>query len=104
MVPLNQKEFIIDLIKALRCKVILVSRNYLGSINHSLMTARICRQEHLDVAGWIFNDRYLDYEREVSTWSGYPYIGSVPKAQDIEGYFIDQQAALLKESLMRILC
>ena len=43
MVPLNEKEFVIDLVKDLDARLILVSRNYLGSINHSLMTAAICR-------------------------------------------------------------
>ena len=34
MVPLNEKEFMFDLIQKLNARVILVSRNYLGSINH----------------------------------------------------------------------
>ena len=37
LVPLNNDEFIVDLIKKLEARVILVSRNYLGSINHSLL-------------------------------------------------------------------
>ncbi len=60
MVPLNETEFVIDLMKQLDAKLILVSRNYLGSINHSLMTAEICRSHGLDVAGWVFNDQYLE--------------------------------------------
>ncbi|MEI6184788.1 MAG: dethiobiotin synthase, partial [Bacteroidota bacterium] len=32
MVPLNEQEFVIDLIERLKAKVILVSKNYLGSI------------------------------------------------------------------------
>jgi len=43
MVPLNEKEFMFDLISALDAEVVLVSRNYLGSINHSLLTAALCR-------------------------------------------------------------
>ncbi len=43
MVPLNEQEFVIDLVKMLDARLVLVSRNYLGSINHSLMTATICR-------------------------------------------------------------
>src|ERR1700730_4324989 len=62
MVPLNKKEFVIDLIKQLDASVILVSRNYLGSINHSLLTAAACKKYDLKVMGWIFNDQYLDYE------------------------------------------
>ena len=78
MVPLNEKEFVIDLVKQLDARLVLVSRNYLGSINHSLMTAALCQSHGLDVAGWIFNDNYLDYEQEIAGWSGYPALFSLP--------------------------
>src|ERR1700753_1865673 len=38
MVPLNNNFLMIDLIKKLNAEVILVSRNYLGSINHTLLS------------------------------------------------------------------
>jgi dethiobiotin synthetase len=78
MVPLNGQEFVINLIKILDAKLVLVSRNYLGSINHSLMTAAICRSHGLDVAGWVFNDQYMNYEHEIVHWSGYPGLFSLP--------------------------
>jgi dethiobiotin synthetase len=78
MVPLNETEFVYDLIEELDARVILVSRNYLGSINHSLMTAEICRTKGLDVMGWIFNDQYMNYESEIVRWSGYPSLFSLP--------------------------
>ncbi len=78
MVPLNEQEFVIDLVKMLDARLVLVSRNYLGSINHSLMTAAICRDHGVDVAGWVFNDQYMNYEQEIVRWSGYPSIFSVP--------------------------
>src|SRR6187399_2352796 len=53
LVPLNQQEFVVDLVRRLDARVILVSRNYLGSINHSLLTAAVCQAHGLDVAGWI---------------------------------------------------
>jgi dethiobiotin synthetase len=84
--------------------VILVSRNYLGSINHSLLTARVCKAAGLNVAGWIFNDRYLHYEEQIVHWSGYPRIASIPKAETINKAFINTQAALLKETLLQKLC
>jgi dethiobiotin synthetase len=83
MVPLNEKEFMIDLIKLLDARLVLVSRNYLGSINHSLISANICRSRNLDVAGWIFNDQYLDYAEEIADWSGYPIIFSLPALDQI---------------------
>ena len=104
LVPLNENEFVIDLARALKCKVILVSRNYLGSINHSLLTARVCSEAGLDVAGWIFNDRYLDYEDQIAAWSGYPKIASIPYATEINASFISTQAGLLKEKFLQQLC
>jgi dethiobiotin synthetase len=100
LVPLNKKEFVIDLIKKMRADVILVSRNYLGSINHSLMTALVCKKFDLQVKGWIFNDQYLDYENEIVNWSGYQKLGSVPRAADVSRTFIQQQAELLKKTLI----
>jgi dethiobiotin synthetase len=78
MVPLNEQEFVIDLVKMLDARLVLVSRNYLGSINHSLTTAAICRSNGLDVAGWVFNDQYMNYEHDIVRWSGYPALFSVP--------------------------
>ena len=78
MVPLNEQEFVIDLVRMLDARLVLVSRNYLGSINHSLMTATICRNYGLDVVGWVFNDHYLNYEHEIVRWSGFPSLFSVP--------------------------
>ena len=103
MVPLNEKEFVVNLIKKLNAKVILVSRNYLGSINHSLLTALVCKQYKLDVIGWIFNDQYLGYENEIVQWSGFPKIASVPFSKNINTEFIDDQANQIKQSLINLL-
>lgn len=103
MVPLNDHEFVVDLIKKINAKVILVSRNYLGSINHSLLTAMVCKQHELDVIGWIFNDQYLEYEDEIVDWSGFPKIASVPFGKNINKDFITEQANLIKPSLLKYL-
>ena len=99
LVPLNESEFVADLIKALGAKVILVSRNYLGSINHSLLTARVCREMGLPVMGWIFNDQYLNYEEEIVRWSNFPKIASVPFMKTENGIFIEAQTAAIHQQL-----
>lgn len=103
MVPVNDNEFIIDVIEQLKAKVILVSRNYLGSINHSLLTANICKQRGIDVLGWIFNDQYLDYENEIVSWSGYPKIGSIPFTEMLDKAFVKAQADAIRLSLQQLL-
>jgi len=103
LVPLNNDEFILDLIKKLDARVILVSRNYLGSINHSLLTAAVCKTNNVDVIGWLFNDQYMHYESEIEQWSGYKKIGSIPAATTINKAFVKEQAMLIKDQLKSIL-
>lgn len=55
MVPLNNQETNLDLIKQLGLPVILISRNYLGSINHTLLSAEILKLNNISVKGLIFN-------------------------------------------------
>ncbi len=100
MVPLNENEFVIDLIEKLNAGVILVSRNYLGSINHSLLTAHVCRQRKINVLGWIFNDLFMQYEDEIVQWSGFKKIASVPYTANVSKEFICEQAMFIKEKLV----
>jgi dethiobiotin synthetase len=100
LVPLNENLMVADLIRKLNAKVILVSRNYLGSINHSLLTAAYCKQHGIDVAGWIFSDDYLAYESEIVKWSGIPSLGSVPHLKRVDRYSVRRQAGLLRNKLM----
>jgi dethiobiotin synthetase len=55
MVPLNDKEFIIDLIAQLKAPVVLVANLYLGSINHTLLTIEALKKRKLSIKGIIFN-------------------------------------------------
>jgi dethiobiotin synthetase len=103
LVPLNQREFVLDLGIRLKAKTILVSRNYLGSINHSLLTARAARFAGLDIAGWIFNDQYLNYEEEIVRWSSIPKIASIPFQQDPGKEFILEQASMIRPMLYKML-
>lgn len=103
MVPLNEHEMVIDLIRKLNAKVILVSRNYLGSINHSLLTANLCRQKGIRVMGWIFNDQFMDYEDDIVQWTGYPKLASIGKLGDIHPSVISEEARKIKEKLLQFL-
>jgi len=55
MVPLNDNFLMIDLIKKLDAEVILVSKNYLGSINHTLMSAGILNSRGIKLNRLIFS-------------------------------------------------
>lgn len=55
LVPLNDEHCIIDLAEHLQLPVFLVSRHYLGSINHTLMSVETLRQRGIPIAGLAFN-------------------------------------------------
>src|SRR6478609_6633469 len=53
-VPLNDTDCVIDLIQK-DYKVIVVSRHYLGSINHTLLTVEALQNRKLTIAGIVFS-------------------------------------------------
>ena len=55
MVPLNDQQTNLDLIKHLNLPVILVSKNYLGSLNHTLLSYELLKQHGIPMAGIVFN-------------------------------------------------
>lgn len=55
MVPLNDKDLIADLIAYLNLSVIVVSRNYLGSINHTILTINELKRRNIPILGIVFN-------------------------------------------------
>lgn len=103
MVPLNKKKMILNLIKELKATVIVVSKNELGSINHSLLTAAVLKKEKVNVAGWIFTEEYKSYENEIANWSGFPVIASVKHLPVISREIIKEQAKLMRPLLNSLL-
>jgi dethiobiotin synthetase len=84
MVPLNNKDLIIDLIKKLDVEVILVSQNYLGSINHTLLSLESLKVRNLKVKGVIFNGNpNLETENYILNYSGAKYLGRINEHQQI---------------------
>ncbi|NII82827.1 MULTISPECIES: dethiobiotin synthase [unclassified Pedobacter] len=85
MVPLNEKELIIDLIKKLEVEVILVSQNYLGSINHTLLSVNLLKQYEIPIKGIIFNgDENAETERFILQYSKIKKLGSIPSLKNID--------------------
>jgi dethiobiotin synthetase len=84
MVPLNDNALIIDLIKQLNAQVILVSQNYLGSINHTLLSLSMLKQYEIPVLGIIFNgDKDIYSKTYILNYSGVKELGHVPTLDSI---------------------
>ena len=83
LVPLNDTNVIADLITQLDAEVILVSNHYLGSINHTLLTAGELKRRNIRVKGIIFNGASnLETENIILKHTGYKTLLHVyPEAQ-----------------------
>ena len=78
MVPLNNNACIIDMIPPLDCEVVLVSRNYLGSINHTLLSIEALQQRNIPIKGIIFNGQEnKDTESVILKMTGVSLLGRV---------------------------
>ncbi len=97
MVPINEKgEMVVDLIKNFADEAILVSKNYLGSINHTLMSIEILKQKTIKIKGLIFNGKSNpESERIIEKLSGLKIIGKIPYTKQLNQTFIKQQALKL---------
>ena len=97
MVPINEEELMLDLIKTLNAKVIVVSQNYLGSINHTLLTLEVRKAREIEVEGLIFNGAANEEsERYISTYSGIPILGRIPQLENLDKESVQRAGAHLQ--------
>lgn len=102
MVPLSKNYLVIDLIKYLEASVILVSKNYLGSINHTLLSIEALKQRGIDVLGVVFNGKnFYDNEEIIHHFAHVTLLGEIDKATELNKDFIKTQAEKLKLSLLQ---
>lgn len=99
LVPLNDTHTNIDLIQHLKVPVILVSRHYLGSINHTLLSVEALRQRNIPLLGIIFNGHaHPETERSISHFSKAKILGRVEEEERIDVDMVDRHARLLDVS------
>lgn len=58
LVPLNDKDFVIDIAKKFDAEVVLVCRNYLGCINHSLLSIDFLIKNNFRIKGLVLNGTF----------------------------------------------
>ena len=101
-VPLNNSDCVIDLIQP-DYKVIVVSRHYLGSINHTLMTIEILKSRNLNVAGIVFSgDENKATESIILEKTNVPMIGRIDNEPYFDQNVIKYYADLFRENLLNL--
>lgn len=99
LVPLNDQHTIADLIKP-DYKVIVVSRHYLGSINHTLTTVEAIRNRNIPIAGILFNgDENPATESIILSKTGLRNLGRIGNEPYFDQRVITEYAEELREVL-----
>jgi dethiobiotin synthetase len=100
MVPLNSTEFVIDLIRKLDAEAVLVIQNYLGSINHSLLSIDALKHRNIKIMGLVFNGPPHKLSEDIILgYSGLPLLGRVAKEAEITKETISKYAAEFRKNV-----
>lgn len=100
-VPLNSIDTIIDLIQP-DYKVVVVSRHYLGSINHTMLTIEALQHRNLQIAGIIFSGENPSTEKFVLEKTGVKMLGRIDNEPYFDKNVILEYAATFKDNLEAI--
>lgn len=102
LVPLNDTETIADLIQS-DYKVIVVSRHYLGSINHTLLTIEAIKNRKITIAGIIFNgDENQATESIILSKTGIKMIGRINDEPYFDANVVAEYADAFRENLQNL--
>ncbi|MFC4816524.1 dethiobiotin synthase [Flavobacterium sp. GCM10023249] len=102
LVPLNETDCVIDLIQP-DYKVIVVSRHYLGSINHTLLTIEALKSRKIEVGGIIFNgDKNASTESIIVSKTGVKMIGRIENEPYFDTNVIAYYADLFRDNLLTL--
>jgi len=101
-VPINNTDCVIDLIQP-DYKVIVVSRHYLGSINHTLLTIEALQIRKIAVAGIVFSgDQNKATEEIILSKAGIKCIGRIEQETYFDQNVIKEYADLFREQLLSL--
>lgn len=101
LVPISDTETIADLIKPDH-KVIVVSRHYLGSINHTLLTIEALENRNLNCIGIIFNGKENKSTEEViQKMTGLPVLLRIREEETFNKEIVGRYAEELRKGLKK---
>jgi len=94
LVPFNDDGLLFaDLLEYWGLPTIVVSRHYLGSINHTLLTMETLKKRGVEVAGIIFvGDENSETEQVIKSVTSAKVLGRIPIAKELNDKFIQEQA------------
>lgn len=98
-VPLNERNTILDLMLPTD-KIVLVSRHYLGSINHTMLSVEALQRRGLNIFGIIFSgEENTATESWIASYTQIPIIGRIEEEPFFDKNTIKKYADLFKRNL-----
>lgn len=102
LVPLNATDCVIDLIRP-DYKVIVVSRHYLGSINHTLLTIEALQSRKINIAGIIFSgDEHEPTESIIVQKTAVPFLGRINDEPYFDQNVVRDYAEQFRKTLLEL--
>ncbi|MBJ6369501.1 dethiobiotin synthase [Snuella sedimenti] len=98
LVPLNNKQTVLDLIK-LNYRVIVVSRHYLGSINHTLLTVNTLKEKGFNVTIIFSGNEHPSTEDIIKKMTNVPVIGRIDEEPYFDKNIVKEYAELFRKNL-----
>lgn len=98
LVPLNDSDTILDLIKQDH-KVVVVSRHYLGSINHTLLTLQKLKENGNEVYLIFSGDAHKSTEDIIKKMSGVTVLGRIDEEPYFDKNVVREYAERFSESI-----
>lgn len=99
LVPISEEKLVIDLIKKLNLPVILVVRNYLGSINHTLLSIEACKSRGIEIAGLIYSGSpNEESERIIEVFSGIKTLAKLHELEEVNAQGVEALAKQFENS------
>lgn len=103
LVPLNDRETILDLVED-DWKILVVSRHYLGSINHTLLTLEALRAHGRKVSGIIFNGEEVPTtESIIESLGDVPVLGRINWEEQVDAGVVSKYAGLFRSKLENLI-
>lgn len=101
LVPLNEEETVLDIIMP-NYKVIVVSRHYLGSINHSLLTINWLLESGYEVALLFSGNEHISTENIIANKTGVRVLGRIDEESVFDKATIKKYADKFRRALQTL--
>lgn len=100
LVPINDTHYVIDIAKQFDCEIILVISNYLGCINHSLLSIDYLLRNQFKLKALVFNGTFeSEVKQAITNYVKNTLIIDVPQLDELSKSTVLQISSQIKAQL-----